>query len=203
LSKGERRERVLAAARDILGQRGYESASIVDIAAAADITPAVVYDHFSSKAALQIELLELETNRLLTFVAAALQAAGDDLEARLSAGVDAFFRYVEENPYAWRMLFREPPSDPGVAQAYGRLSKLATAAIASFILDGAPASFRRRAGAKQAAEMFAEMLKSAQNGIAVWWYEHPEVKREVVVERLLDFCWRGMALVATTGARGR
>jgi hypothetical protein len=94
------------------------------------------------------------------------------------------------------MLFRDPPTDPGVAAAYRRLQGEATTAIAAFIEANAGAAIRNEEDPQQAVEMFAELLKQSQNGLAFWWYDHPEVSRAEVVDRLLEFCWTGMRQVA-------
>jgi AcrR family transcriptional regulator len=201
LSAGERRELILSGAMEVFAERGYEAASMSDIARAAKITPAVIYDHFSSKAELQIELLERQTAELIGFVGKALQGAPEDLGERMRIGVDAFFRFVEEHRFAWRMLFRDPPSDPQVAAAYGRLDRLATTGIAGFIETSAANALADEEDPSQAVEMFAELLKMSQNGLASWWYEHPEVPREEIVDRLLEFCWTGLERIA--GDEGR
>jgi AcrR family transcriptional regulator len=196
LSSVERRELIRRGAMQAFAERGYEGASIGEIAQAAGITPAVIYDHFSSKAELQIELLERQTAELLGFVGEALQNAPEGLEERMRVGVDAFFRFVEEHSFAWRMLFRDPPSDPGVAAAYRRLDRQATVGITAFIEASAGEALAGEDAPPRAAEMFAELLKNAQNGLASWWYEHPEVPREEIVQRLLQFCWTGLAQLA-------
>lgn len=197
LSAVERRELIRRGAMQAFAERGYEGASIGEIAQAAGITAAVIYDHFSSKAELQIELLERQTAELLGFVGGALQNAPEGLEERMQIGVDAFFRFVEEHSFAWRMLFRDPPSDPGVAAAYRRLDRQATVGITAFIEASAGEALAGEDVPPRAAEMFAEMLKNAQNGLASWWYEHPEVPREEIVQRLLQFCWTGLAQLAS------
>jgi AcrR family transcriptional regulator len=184
---------------ELFAERGYEGASMIEIAQGAGITPAVIYDHFPSKAALQVELLERQSEELFAFIGEALFAAASGPEARLRAGIDAFFRFVEEHPYAWRMMFRDPPSDPGVAAAYHRLSGVATETIASFIKTEAAAHLLRQDDPGQAAEVFAQLLRSAQVGLATWWYEHRDVSREEIVERLLDFCWTGMEQAVVGG----
>ncbi len=118
--------------------------------------------------------------------------------------MEAFFAYVEEHRSTWRVLLRDPPSDPDVAAAHRRLDNQATAAIASFLQSGENEGALDADGkSAQTAEMFAEALKAAQNGLAYWWYEHPDVPREEIVERLLDFAWRGLGQVSLTreGAR--
>lgn len=202
LSPERRRELILAGAMQVFAERGYEAASMGEIAKAAGITPAVIYDHFSSKAKLQIELLESQTAELLGHVGTALQGAPDDPAERMRVGVDAFFGFVEEHRFTWRILFRDPPSDPEVAAVYLQLERTATAGIAAFIEAGAGEALAGYADPAQAAEMFAEALKAAQNGLAAWWYEHPEVPREEIVERLLEFCWVGLGQIARSSPGG-
>lgn len=197
-----RRQLILDGAMEIFAERGYEGASMAEIARAAGITPAVIYDHFPSKALLAIELLERQTEELLGYVGLALQNAPAEAEERMRVGVDAFFRYVEEHRFAWRMLFRDPPSDPEVASAYRRLDRQATAGITIFIQAGAGNALAGYGDPARAAEMFAEGLKAAQNGLAAWWYEHPEVSREEIVERVLDLCWGGLGRIAERSSGG-
>jgi AcrR family transcriptional regulator len=192
----ERRELILRAAMEVFAERGYREASIAEIARQAGITPAVIYDHFGSKAALQIEMLEAQTDELVAFVGAAIAADFEDTTARMRAGVDAFFAFVERNPYAWRMLFRDPPSDPEIVSTHRRIHARATAGIAIFLRTSAPPALLESPDAERDLEMLAEMLKMAQNGLAVWWYEHREVPREVLVERVLEFCWIGLERLA-------
>jgi AcrR family transcriptional regulator len=196
LSGAERRERILAGAMKVFAARGYQEASMSAIARAAGITPAVIYDHFSSKADLHIELLERQTEELLAFVAGALQAAPQDPAELMRAGVEAFFSYVEQHRFAWRMLFRDPPSDPDVAAAYRRVSRRATGAIAGFIEAAASDSLATYPDPGQTAEMFAQLMRASQQGLAAWWYEHRRVSRELIVETLLDFCWVGLERLA-------
>jgi AcrR family transcriptional regulator len=192
LSAAERREQILGAAMEVFAERGYQESSMIEIAHAAGITPAVIYDHFASKAELQITLLERQTEELLMFVGKAVAGEFEDTTERLRVGVDAFFAFVEENPYAWRMLFRDPPTDPAILSTYRRIHQQATAGIALFLKASAPPALLEGSRAERDLEMFAEMLKMAQNGLAVWWYDHRDVPRRELVDRVLEFCWIGL-----------
>ena len=192
LSAEERREHILRAGMEVFAERGYQEASMVEIARAAGITPAVIYDHFASKAELQITLLESQTEELLVFVGSAVAGEFESMAERIRVGVDAFFAFVEENPYAWRMLFRDPPTDPAILSTYRRIHQQATAGIALFLKASAPPALLDDPQADRDLEMFAEMLKMAQNGLAVWWYDHRDVPRRELVDRVLEFCWLGL-----------
>jgi hypothetical protein len=83
-----------------------------------------------------------------------------------------------------------------VAAAYRNLGGRATQAIALFIRTSAPPALLDAPDAAQRAEMFAQLLKTAQNGLAYWWYEHREIPRDVIVDRVLEFCWLGLDRIA-------
>ena len=172
------------------------------IARAAGITPAVIYDHFPSKAELHRILLETKTERLLTSVGDAVVAAPESLEARLRAGVDAFFAFVEQQNFAWWLLFRDPPGDPDVAAAYGDIQRGATEGLAALIRQSAPPELLERPDAERDLVMFAQLLRTAQNGLAAWWYDHPDTPREVLVDRVMELCWLGLERVSA-GERER
>lgn len=53
------RERILGAARASFGERGYDGASIRDVAARAEVDPALVHHYFGSKQQLFIAAMEL------------------------------------------------------------------------------------------------------------------------------------------------
>lgn len=188
----ERRNRIMQGAMRVFAERGYADASMTEIARAGGVTAAVIYDHFSSKQDLHGALLEEQTDALLAYVGSALASAGSTPEQRMRAGVNAFFGFVQAHPFAWRMIFRDPPADPEIAEIQTRIHTRATQSITLF-LDVAVPDFRRENAIHgRRLEMFAQMLKTSLNGMAVWWYEHPSATREELVECSLDFCWRGL-----------
>src|SRR3954452_18169659 len=57
LSRGERYDLILEHAIDVFGTRGYHNVSMDDIAEAASVSKALVYQHFESKDELYLEVL--------------------------------------------------------------------------------------------------------------------------------------------------
>src|SRR4051794_5049773 len=90
LTRDQRRSRILEAAAAVFSERGYEAASVEEIAATAGITKPVIYHHFASKRDLYVALLELYRGELLAFMGRRAVAAGSP-EGRLRAGLEAFF----------------------------------------------------------------------------------------------------------------
>ncbi len=207
----QRREQILEGAMKVFAQRGYQDASMIEIARAGGVTAAVIYDHFASKQELHGLLLEAQTDALLAHVGGAVAPAGQDSAgedpagadsvgadpaAFMRAGVNAFFEFVEANPYAWRLIFREAPTDPGIADVHRRIHERATGGIAALLQASAPEFLSGDPRREQALELFAQMLKMSLNGMAVWWYEHPDVSRGELVARVLEFCWTGLERLA-------
>jgi len=193
LSSEDRRERILQGAMRIFAERGYEGASMAQIAGAGGVTAAVIYDHFESKRQLHALLLEGQTEALLAHVGRALRGVGPDPPERMRVGVDAFFEFVEQHPFAWRLIFRDPPANPEIALTHTRIHRHATEGIAMLLAHSAPQSLRNGPDGQQTIQMYAELLKMSLNGMAAWWYEHPSLQRDVLVQHVLDFCWSGLA----------
>ena len=192
LSSAERRRVILAAAEEVFARRGYHAASLEEIARAGGVSKPVVYDHFASKRELHVTLLEEQLGALMGHVAARVPEGGP-AEVRLRLGVEAFFGFVEEHPYAWRMMFFETAvGEPEVTEAHRRIQAEATAFSAALLasepLFGPPGDPEH----DRKIEMLAEVLKSGLNGLAAWWYEHPEVPRERVADVAVGFAWSGL-----------
>ncbi|MAG95507.1 MAG: TetR/AcrR family transcriptional regulator [Alphaproteobacteria bacterium] len=62
LPPAERRDEILGAAREVFAERGYQKASMREIARRAGITPAALYYHFENKEDLLIIILEQFSN---------------------------------------------------------------------------------------------------------------------------------------------
>jgi AcrR family transcriptional regulator len=60
-----RKERILAAAADLLARNGYHGVSMSDIGAAAGVTGSAIYRHFESKSALLVALFDRVIDGLL------------------------------------------------------------------------------------------------------------------------------------------
>jgi AcrR family transcriptional regulator len=197
LSAEDRRAAILDAALDVFSGRGYHAASIDEIAGVAGISKALIYEHFPSKKDLHASLLERHVQQI--FERLAESAAGPDPgEVRLRAGVDAFLHWVETHPRAFRLLFRDN-FEIDVAELLRRLQQQATFAIAGLMasepIESPPGEKMSDADRRLAVEMFAQQLSGAVQSLAIWWQEHPKVKRAFVVDAVMDFAWLGLERV--------
>jgi AcrR family transcriptional regulator len=191
LSADERRAVIIEAASRTFAERGYLGASMERIAAAAGVSAPLIYEHFPSKKELYVELLDLNGRALM---AATTQDEGfDSVEDLLRANVLSFFEYVRDHRPAWRMLFLDPAPDPEIAAAQHVLQAAATKRLAQVIvarLRGLRVS--AKIPRKRADELIAEAGKSALNGLAVWWWDHPDVPAETLTAVAMDLIWTGL-----------
>ena len=184
LSAAERREAILEAATAVFAERGYNGASVDDVAGAAGISKALIYEHFPSKKDLHASLVERETTELFARLEANATSGKDGAE-RMRGGVEAFLGFVEERRTAWRMLFRDA-ADAEVAEVLDRVESQAVGLIVALGADEAgdrPVEDR---------EVFARMLSGALQALANWWLDHPEVPRETLVTRVMEFASIGL-----------
>src|SRR3954454_11674207 len=106
LSADDRRSAILDAALEVFSRRGYNGASIDEIAGAAGISKALIYEHFPSKRELHVSLLERHVQDIFMRLAQTADT-NDPGDVRLRNGVNAFFEWSENNPEAFRLLFRD------------------------------------------------------------------------------------------------
>ena len=193
LTAGQRRAAIQSSALEVFADRGYHSSSIDDIARAAGISKALIYEHFTSKQALHADLIEAQASELYRRIADAVAAVETDGGARLKAGLEAYLEFVEERRDAWRVLFRETV-DPEAAAALDRVSAQITALVATLIAQDPGATPRDEAHpeADRGIQLLAEMLVGAIQSVANWWDDHKDVRRERVLEVAMEFVWFGL-----------
>lgn len=214
LNAAERRAVIEQAATEVFATHGYQRASMEEIARRSGVSAPVVYDHFRSKRELHRRLLERHFADLREVWRCQLGAAGAATEggtegrkeggegaagepagelrtADVHRAFDAWFRYIETHPYAWRMLFRDTTGDAAVRADHAAVIAESRTALLPF--------FARLLGLDQgpdgegglAAELAWEACRSALQGLALWWLERPEVPRERMVAAALDAVWTG------------
>ena len=193
LSGEERRAAILDSALAVFAERGYHATSIDDIAREGGVSKALIYEHFDSKQKLYEELLEQHAGELFERLAVAMEEAGDFGADRLAAGLDAFYRFVEEHRVAWRMLFREA-SDPEMVAVLERIVAQVTGVVAALIAQdpGARSSDVDEAAREEGIEMIAQMLVGSVQSLSNWWADHQEVPRERILEMTMDYAWLGL-----------
>lgn len=175
-------------ASELFAERGYAATTLEQVAAAAGVTRPLLYKHFSSKRELHLTLLEQHRDALLERLADGLGQPGP-LAERMPRVADSWFAYVEENPFAWFMLFRDTTGDPEIQAFYREMQATARSALAALIRAEPELDLP-----EERIEPTAEFFRSAMTGLALWWAEHPTLSRALVVDVVVGAINEGLRL---------
>jgi AcrR family transcriptional regulator len=193
----ERREVIVRVGTEVFAERGYDGASIDEIARRAGVSAPVVYDHFASKQDLYERLLERTRDELLEVWREHL-FTDEPAEVRIPRAIAAWAEYVEGHRYASRMYFRDATGIPAVQAFHRAVHAQGRAALGTILgRERGAANTANIAGAAdaEALEMAAEVMRAGLAGLAIWWGEHPHVPRERVVTTAVNVLWVGFERV--------
>lgn len=195
MSATQRREVILEAATEVFARHGFHQTAIDQVAQAAGVSKALIYEHFASKTELQQTVIRELVLDLFQDVAAAVAAAPvqGDSRARLRAGIDVYFRFIEQRAATWHMLFRE-----GV----GREATQTMLAVEPTFVNGIAAVLSEAPEAqpivgtvegKVRLRVAAQMITGSMHWLGNWWVDNMDlVDRETIVDWALDGAWLGL-----------
>ena len=196
-------------ARAVFAERGFHGASMDDVADAAGVTKPVLYQHFRSKRDLFTQILTDIGDQLLEQFRKATDGALGPRET-VEAGFLAYFRFLDANPDAFRLLFgavvRHDPEFGAIVESV--VERLADAVVPLVEVEG---SAERR-------DVFAHALVGMAESVGRWMLgetdpARPPVEAEQLASWALELAWFGLrglpsppanvARMATERARGR
>ena len=181
----QRRTQLLDTAVHVFAERGYHAASMNDVAEAAGVTKPVLYQHFSSKRDLFVELLTAIGDELReTIDKATADAAGP--RQQVEQGMRAYFHYVDARTDCFRVLFGAGVRrDPEFASFDRSVEESIAESIAELIVvDGQPAAHR---------DVLAHGIVGMTEAASRHWLAHdrtPDV--DTLASQLSRLAWSGM-----------
>jgi AcrR family transcriptional regulator len=101
---GERRELLLGVAKRIFAERGFQSATMDDIAKEAGFTKPILYQYFESKTDLYHEIVTQTAQKLIDKLASAVSIA-ETPRAKIEVAFKVYFDMVVSETDAFRILF--------------------------------------------------------------------------------------------------
>src|ERR1700733_10340881 len=110
LTAEQRRHQLFAVALGLFAQRGYRATTMDDIAEAAGVTKPLLYQHFSSKRSLYLELVDSIAKDLLLAISKAV-AGADGPRQQVELGFAAYFRLVVTREAEFRLLYGRDHAD--------------------------------------------------------------------------------------------
>ena len=187
LSATERREQVLNVALAVFAQRGYHTTSMNDIADAAGVTKPVLYQHFDSKRALYIAVLEAVGEGMITAIGSATKVTPSG-KTQTAVGMVAYFTWVANDPNGFSLLFGGGTRrDEEFATVARKIETAAAELIAPLIEAGVDADYQR---------MVAHALIGMSEGVSRHLIQQgAHFDADVVGEQLASLAWAGLRAV--------
>jgi AcrR family transcriptional regulator len=185
LTAAERRAAILDAALDLFSAAGYETTSTTQITAAAGVTKPVLYDHFDSKQALYVDLVDREAARMSTALTSSFDPTAS-LEERLRALASSAVAFARGNLASVQLLLQEPHGDPVVLAPHRRAREAGRRAFAAAILadplfDATPGLSRRAS-----AELLGDLQSAVLERLVRWAAEKPRAPAGALVEVFVE-----------------
>ncbi len=192
----ERREQLLAVGRALFAERGFDGTSVEEIAARADVSKPVVYEHFGGKEGLYAVIVDREVEALLGALTGALSQRGHPKQLVQRAAL-ALLGYIEASPDGFRILVRDSP----VAQATGTFSSL-IGDVATQVEGLLAEQFRKRGLDDSVAPIYSQMLVGMVALTGQHWAEVREPSKKVVASHLVNLAWNGLSELERQPALG-
>lgn len=179
LPGAQRRALIEQAAARLFAERGFERTTVEQICRAAGVSKPMLYRHFESKQELQMRLMERRRDELAAAPLGRFLETEGPVQERLAAMIDAWFEHVEQNPETSRLLFQDASGDQSVAELQRELRRRQRAADVAMLREFGPPLPEREL------EPLGEIIRGSLTALALWWLDHPEVERAVVVAAML------------------
>jgi AcrR family transcriptional regulator len=194
MTAAQRRSQLIDIGRSVFAERGFEAATIEEIAAKAEVSKPVVYEHFGGKEGLYAVVVDREMEMLLEVFSVAM------LEARTKTRVEqialALLTYVEDRADGFRILTRNSAMEPRTERTDGTLGNGSYSTLLNDLVSQVEVNlegeFERREFDPDLAPLYAQALVGMVAMTAQWWLEVREPTKEVVAAHIVNLCWYGL-----------
>ncbi|MGZ4438317.1 MAG: TetR family transcriptional regulator [Nocardioidaceae bacterium] len=186
MTAAERREQLIEIARGLFAERGLDGTSIEEVAARAEVSKPVVYEHFGGKEGLYAVVVDREVRSLLTMMQESLTAGHPRI--LLEQAALALLDYIEQSSDGFRILVRDSPLGSASGSFVSIIGDIATR-VEHILVDELSA----RGYDAEAAPMYAQMLVGMVGTTGQWWLDARQPSKEVVAGHLVNLAWHGLA----------
>ena len=180
----QRREQLLDIGRRLFAERGLEGTSIEEIAAQADVSKPVVYEHFGGKEGLYAVVVDREVERFLALATRLLE--GDDTMEKFEVAAVELLRYIQDNADGFRILVRDSNPSSGSGTFASLISDIASQV--EYILGD---YLKDRGYDPKFAPVYAQMLVGMVAFTGQWWLDARKPNLEQVAAHLMNLAWNG------------
>jgi AcrR family transcriptional regulator len=186
LTAAARRAQLVDVGRAVFAKRGYEAASVEEIADRAKVSKPIVYEHFGGKEGLYAVVVDREVEHIVTRIVEAVSAGSP--RQRLEQAVIAFLTYAKERPDGFAMLLRDAPLSKRGGEMPALMYDLADRIGGVFTEQ-----FRKAGYDAKTAPIYAHALVGMVAFVGQWWTEtRKPPPAERVASHVAALAWMGL-----------
>ncbi len=187
MTGAQRRQQLLDVGREVFAGRGYDGTSIEELAARAEVSKPVVYEHFGGKEGLYAVVVDREMRLLLERFESALSSGGQPRELLERAAL-VLLDYIEEETDGFRVLTRDAPVTSGA----GSFSSL-IGEVARKVEHILARQFDDRGYDPGLAELYSQALVGMVALVGQWWLDTRSPGKHEVAAHLVNLSYNGLA----------
>ena len=190
MTRAERREQLIEVARGLFAERGLDGTSVEEIAAHAEVSKPVVYEHFGGKEGLYAVVVDREVRRLHTAIREALTSPKASARRLIQLGTITLLDYIDAFPDGFAIISRGSSATSPAGSFATILSD-----VASQVEDLLAAEFVKTRFDPALAPMYAQMLVGLVALTGQWWLDSREaapLDKDVVAAHVVNLAWNGM-----------
>jgi AcrR family transcriptional regulator len=187
MSALQRRDQLIEVSRGVFAERGFDAASIEEIAAAARISKPVIYEHFGDKESLYAIVVDREMTLLMSMMTEALTS--DRPRVLLEQAATALFDYIDMHTDGFFVLLRPHPRGDQRGGTFGTVMR----EVADHLTDRLVPVCKRYGYSVKLAPMYAHMLVGMVALTGEWWAEVRKPSKEVVITQVVNMAWNGVS----------
>jgi AcrR family transcriptional regulator len=193
MPRAERERQMIGVAEEIFAERGYQAASMDEIAERVGVSKPMLYEYFGSKEGLLVACIRAARAELLATTMASVEGI-TTAEDALRSGLVAFFAFIDSHRRSWELLRQElavaGPAAMDEIEGIRRQQTEVNATLFAAYLPDLPA---------RDLEAYGEVVVGACERLATWYVEREDVTSAEAAEIIMRMVWFGLASASTHG----
>jgi AcrR family transcriptional regulator len=184
--RAERERQMIAVAEQMFAERGYQAASMDEIAERVGVSKPMIYEYFGSKEGLFVACIRQARAELLA-VTTQSSSGFSSAEDALRGGLIAFFEFTDSHRRSWELIRHEATVAGQAAMdeieaIRQQQTALDVRLFATFLPTASP----------QDLEATAEIIVGACERLSIWYVQQHDVTAKQAAEYVMRLVWYGL-----------
>jgi AcrR family transcriptional regulator len=193
MPRAQRERQMIGVAEEIFAARGYQAASMDEIAERVGVSKPMLYEYFGSKEGLLVACIRAARAELLATTMASVEGIATAEDA-LRSGLAAFFAFIDSHRRSWELLRQElavagPAAMDEIEGIRRQQSEVNATLFATYLPDLSARDL----------EAYGEVVVGACERLATWYVAREDVTSADAAEIIMRMVWHGLASASTHG----